>query len=117
MIPSTYQAFQVLRFGGPDVLEFKTLPTPQPGADEALVRIHAAGINFVDNYQRSGHYPGELPFIPGNEGTGEIVAVGSNVPQARLGQRVAWAQIRGSYAEYAVVPAARLVEEGAPGGR
>ena len=109
MIPTHYRAFQVPRFGGPEVLELKTLPTPTPGPGQALVRIHAAGLNFVDNYQRSGHYPGDLPFIPGNEGAGEIVALGPDVPAARLGQRVAWAQVRGSYAEYAVVPAARLV--------
>ncbi len=109
MLPTHYRAFQVPRFGGPEVLELKTLPMPKPGAGEALVRIHAAGINFVDNYQRTGHYPGELPFIPGNEGAGVIVAVGPDVPESRVGQRVAWAQIRGSYAEYAVVPSARLV--------
>jgi NADPH:quinone reductase len=108
-IPTHYRAFQVPRFGGPEVLELKTLPMPKPGSGHALVRIHAAGVNFVDNYQRSGHYPGELPFIPGNEGAGEIVAVGPDVPASRVGQRVAWAQVRGSYAEYAVVPAARLV--------
>lgn len=109
MIPKQYRAFHVTRFGGPEVLELKTLPTPTPSLGQALVRIHAAGINFVDNYQRSGHYPGELPFIPGNEGAGEIVAVGADVPVTRVGERVAWAQVRGSYAEYAVVPAARLV--------
>ncbi len=109
MIPTQYRAFQVPRFGGPEVLELKTLPVPKPAAGEALVRIHAAGVNFVDNYQRSGHYPGQLPFIPGNEGAGEIVAVGPDVPESRIGQRVAWAQVRGSYAEYAVVPSARLV--------
>ncbi len=108
-IPTHYRAFQVSRFGGPEVLELKTLPMPKPAAGEALVRIHAAGLNFVDNYQRTGHYPGELPFIPGNEGAGEIVAVGSGVAESRLGQRVAWAQVRGSYAEFAAVPAARLV--------
>ena len=110
MLPTHHRAFQVPRFGGPDVLELKTLPMPAPGPGQALVRVHAAGINFVDNYQRSGHYPGELPFIPGNEGAGEIVEVGADVSAARVGERVAWAQVRGSYAEYAVVPAARLVQ-------
>src|SRR5882757_4502333 len=108
-IPTQYRAFQVPRFGGPEVLELNTLPMPKPGVGEALVRIRAAGLNFVDNYQRTGHYPGELPFIPGNEGAGEIIAVGPGVAESRIGQRVAWAQVRGSYAEYAVVPAARLV--------
>jgi NADPH2:quinone reductase len=87
----------------------KTLPMPPLGKGQALVRIHAAGINFVDNYQRTGHYPGDLPFVPGNEGAGEIVAVGPDVPASRVGERVAWAQIRGSYAEYTVAPSVRLV--------
>lgn len=109
MIPTHHQAFHVTRYGGPEVLELKTLPVPQPGAGEALVRVRAAGVNFVDNYQRSGLYPGEIPFVPGNEGAGEIVAAGADVPSTRIGQRVAWASVRGSFAEYAVVPAARLV--------
>lgn len=109
MIPTHHQAFHVTRYGGPEVLELKTLPVPKPGPGEALVRVRAAGVNYVDNYQRTGMYPGEIPFVPGNEGAGEIVAVGPNVPPSRVGERVAWASVRGSFAEYAVVPAARLV--------
>lgn len=96
-------------YGGADVNALATLATPQPKAGEALVRVHSAGVNFIDVYQRTGIYPGELPCTPGVEAAGEVVALGEGVTGLALGQRVAWAGVKGAFAEYAAVPAARLV--------
>ena len=85
------------------------LPVPQPKAGEALVRIGAIGVNFIDVYHRTGRYPGNLPFTPGMEAAGIVEAVGPDVADLKPGDRVAYAQTLGSYAEYAVVPAAKLV--------
>jgi NADPH:quinone reductase len=100
---------QITSVGGPEVLVYTELPERAPGAAEALVRVHVAGVNFVDVYQRSGHYAGKVPFTPGVEGVGVVEAVGAGVTEVKVGDRVGWVMIRGSYAELAVVPARRLV--------
>ena len=104
------KAIQVSRVGGPEVLKLVNLPTPDPKPNEALVQIKAAGVNFIDVYFREGRYPAPLPFINGQEAAGIVVAVGSDVRTLRLGDRVAYSNVLGSYAEYAAVPADRLVK-------
>jgi NADPH2:quinone reductase len=95
--------------GGPENLVYMDLPTPEPGEGEALVKLEAIGVNFVDVYYRMGLYKApESPVRLGNEGAGTIVAVGKGV-DLPLGQRVAYAMTRGSYAEYAVAPVKSLV--------
>lgn len=103
------KAIQVRRTGGPEVLETADLPVPTPKPNEALVKIAASGVNFIDIYQREGRYKVPMPFIPGQEGAGTVTEVGSEVQSIKQGDRVAWAGILGSYAEYAAVPADRLV--------
>lgn len=102
-------AIQVSKPGGPEALEYVEIPTPQPKAGEALVRLEVIGVNFVDVYHRTGLYPLPLPFTPGSEGAGVVEAVGESVDVVKKGDRVAWAMAPGSYAEYAVVPAWKLV--------
>jgi NADPH2:quinone reductase len=103
------KAIQVARTGGPEVLTLVDVPVPDPKANEALVQIKAAGVNFIDVYFCEGRYPAPLPFINGQEAAGVVVAVGSDVTTLRLGDRVAYTGGLGSYAEYAAVPAERLV--------
>lgn len=103
------RAIRVSTFGGPETLVPEELPLPEPGPGQARVRVEASGINFIDVYQREGRYQGPLPFTPGNEGAGVVEAIGDEVTEVAPGDRVAWAQVRGSYAEYAIVPAERLV--------
>jgi len=95
--------------GGPEVLRPVDLPDPVPGPGQALVRIEAAGVNFIDIYQRSGLYKVPLPYVPGLEGAGTVVSVGPDAPQVRAGDRVGWTGTPGAYASLAVVPAERLV--------
>src|SRR3977135_2185740 len=104
------KAIQVSQVGGPEVLKLVDLPVPDPKPNEALVQIEAAGVNFVDVYFREGRYPAPLPFISGQEGAGLVVAVGPDVTTLRLGDRVAYTESLGSYAEYAAVPADRLIK-------
>jgi len=104
------KAIQVSRVGGPEVLKLVNLPTPDPKPNEALVQIKAAGVNFIDVYFREGRYHAPLPFINGQEAAGVVVAVGSDVRTLRLGDRLAYTNVLGSYAEYAAVPADRLVK-------
>ena len=104
------RAIQVTRPGGPEALGMAELPAPDPGAGEVRIRIEAAGVNYIDIYQRTGLYPLELPFTPGMEGAGVVDAVGDGVTEVSAGARVAYAMNVGSYAEYAVVPAAAVVE-------
>ena len=104
------QAIQVAKVGGPEALTLVDVAVPDPKADEALVQIKAAGVNFIDVYFREGRYPAPLPFIDGQEGAGIVVAVGTDVTTLRLGDRVAYSGALGSYAEYAAVPADRLVK-------
>lgn len=103
------QAITVERLGGPEVLEWQRLAKPEPAAGHLLVRVAAAGVNFIDVYQRSGLYPMELPFIPGLEGAGEVIAAGDGVADFAPGDRVAWCDVGGSYAEVTAVSAARAV--------
>ena len=104
------KAIQVKQVGGPDAMELVELPVPEPKAGEAVVKIVAAGVNFIDVYFREGRYKTVLPFVPGQEGAGEVVAVGRDVTSVQVGDRVAYAMVQGSYAEYAAVPADRLVK-------
>ncbi len=103
------KAIQIKQTGGPEVLEYVDLPTPEPKPNEAVVKIAASGVNFIDVYQREGRYKLPLPFIAGQEGAGVVTAVGADVKSVRSGDRVAFCGVQGSYAEYAAVPADRLV--------
>ena len=102
-------AIQLTQTGGPDVLILTELPTPSPKAGEALIRLTAIGINYIDTYHRSGLYAVPLPFVPGSEGAGVIEQVGDGVTGLAVGQRVAFATQSGAYAEYATVAADKLV--------
>ncbi len=109
------KAIAIERNGGPDVLTLGDVATPTPGPGEALVRIEAAGVNYIDVYFRMGTYPAPgFPFVVGQEGAGVVEALGPDVTELHVGDRVAYAGVMGSYAEYAKVPAARLVR--VPGG-
>lgn len=103
------KAIRVHTFGGPEVLRYEEVPLPEPGPGEARVKLEAAGVNFIDVYHRTGQYKGEPPITPGVEGAGVVDAVGPGVSEVRPGERVAYVMHRGSYAEYAVVPAWKLV--------
>jgi len=103
------KAVRVHRFGGLEVLQSDDLPAPAPGHDEARVKIEAIGVNFIDVYHRTGQYRGALPLTLGQEAAGTVDAVGPGVADVRPGDRVAYAMTQGSYAEYALVPAWRLV--------
>lgn len=104
------KAIQVTQTGGPEVLTLTELPTPTPKAGEALIRLTAIGVNYIDTYHRTGLYPLPLPFIPGTEGAGVIEALGAGAAGLKIGQRVAYyVTSPGSYTEYAVVPADKLV--------
>ena len=104
------QAIQVSQVGGPEVLTPADLPVPSPKPDEAVVRIKAAGVNFIDVYFREGRYPTSLPFVNGQEGAGVVTEVGREVTTIQPGDRVAYTGALGSYAEYTAVPASRLVK-------
>src|ERR1035437_748953 len=104
------KAIQVKRTGGPEVMELVDLPVPQPKSNEAVVKIEAAGVNFIDVYNREGRYPAPLPLVLGEEAAGVVSAVGSEVHEVAVGDRVAYTFALGSYAEYAAVPADRLVK-------
>ena len=103
------KAIQVKQPGGPEALELVDLPVPQPKANEAVVKLTASGVNFIDVYQREGRYKVALPFIAGQEGSGTVAAIGSDVKSIKAGDRVAWTSVQGGYTEYAAVPADRLV--------
>src|SRR5258707_559940 len=104
------QAIQVKQFGGPEAMELVEIPVPQPQPNEAIVKIQAAGVNFIDIYNREGRYPNPLPLIPGQEGSGVVTALGSDARGLAVGDRVAYCAVLGSYAEYAAIPADRLVK-------
>jgi NADPH:quinone reductase len=104
------KAIVVERTGGPEVLQVREVPTPEPGPGEVRIRQHAVGVNFIDVYYRMGLYKAaSLPFVPGVEGAGVIEAVGSGVSELRPGQRVAYPMVQGAYAEERVIPAAKVV--------
>jgi NADPH2:quinone reductase len=104
------KAIRVDAPGGPEVLRLAEVPPPMPVAGQVVVRVEAAGLNFIDVYQRTGLYPVPLPATPGLEGAGVIEALGSGVSGLAAGDRVAWSSTLGSYAEQVVVPADRLVK-------
>jgi NADPH2:quinone reductase len=104
------RTIQVREPGGPEKMELVEVPTPSPGPKQALVRIAASGVNFIDVYFRIGLYKADLPIALGSEAAGTVEAVGAEVTEVAAGDRVAYAMARGSYAEYAVVPAAQLVK-------
>ena len=101
---------QVKEHGGPEKMEVVDVPKPAPGPKQALVKLAASGVNFIDVYFRTGLYKADLPVTLGNEGAGTVESVGADVTEVAPGDRVAYAMARGSYAEYAVVPAAQLVK-------
>jgi NADPH2:quinone reductase len=103
------RAIRIHEYGGPDVLRYEETALPEPGAGEARVKIDAVGINYIDIYQRKGQYPDPLPVIPGREAAGVVDAVGAGVSDLTPGTRVVYAMHVGAYAEYAVIPARRLV--------
>jgi NADPH2:quinone reductase len=103
------KAIRVNEHGDPEVLSYEDVPDPEPGPGEARVRLAASGVNFIDVYQRIGLYPKETPFTLGQEGAGEVDALGEGVEDLSVGDYVAFASAMGAYAEYAVVPAERLV--------
>ena len=103
------KAIQVQKTGGPEVLTLVDLPVPKPKANEAVVKIAASGVNFIDVYFREGRYPAALPFTDGQEAAGAVAEVGGDVKSVKVGDRVAYSNVMGTYAEYAAVPADRLV--------
>lgn len=103
------KAIRIHNHGGPEVLTYEDVPAPEPKVGEARVKIEASGVNFIDIYHRTGLYPMNRPCILGSEGAGVVDAVGEGVTEVKQGDRVAYAMIPGSYAEYAVVPAGKLV--------
>jgi NADPH2:quinone reductase len=104
------KAIVLRRTGEPEVLEYEDVPNPSPKADEALVQTAAVGVNFIDVYHRTGVYPLSLPLVPGMEAAGTVAAVGAEVKDVKVGDRVAWAMNLGAYAEQAAVTAWRLVK-------
>jgi NADPH2:quinone reductase len=103
------KAIQITKTGGPEVLEVRDIAVPAPGAGEALVRVGACGVNFIDVYFREGRYPATLPYTLGQEAAGTVSAVGDGVTTVKVGDRVAWTSVPGTYAEFALAPANRLV--------
>jgi len=103
------KAIRIERFGGPEVLRLAEVGERTPGPGEVVVRVAAAGVNFIAVYHRTGLYPNTLPFTPGLEGAGEVTAVGPDVGRPAVGDKVAWTSVPGSYAESAVLPADRVV--------
>jgi NADPH2:quinone reductase len=103
------KAIQVQQCGGPEQLRYVDAPVPEPGPKQARVKIIASGVNFIDVYFRMGLYKADVPFVPGMEAAGLVDAVGPEVTEVAAGDRVAYAMQRGSYAQYAVVPAWQLV--------
>ncbi|MDQ3912445.1 MAG: quinone oxidoreductase [Actinomycetota bacterium] len=103
------KAVRVSEYGGPEVLSYEDVATQEPGPGQARVRLAASGVNFIDIYQRTGTYPMDPPFTLGQEGAGEVEAVGEGVEEVSPGDYVAFAGVMGSYAEYIVAPVERLV--------
>lgn len=104
------RAIRVHAPGEPDVLQLEGVPDPSPGPGEVLVRVEAAGVNFIEIYQRSGQYPLPMPMTPGAEGAGVVVAIGDGVTHVTVGDRVASVNLSGAYAELACAAATRVVK-------
>ena len=103
------KAIRIHETGGPEVLRLEEVPDPQPGPGDAVVRLEAIGLNFIEVYHRTGLYRSALPFTPGGEGAGRVVAVGQDVSGIKPGDRVASTSLRGSYGELAWAPIDKLV--------
>jgi len=103
------KAVRIQTPGGPEAMRYEDAPQPTPQAGEALVKVDAAGINYIDVYFRTGLYKANLPLTIGMEAGGTVTAVGANVTEVKVGDKVAYTGVPGAYAEYAVVPSARLV--------
>jgi NADPH2:quinone reductase len=103
------KAIELLETGGPEVLELRETPIPTPGDGEVLIDVAASGVNFIDLYVREGRYGNKPLFIPGQEAAGTGVALGADVSHLKEGDRVAWCSVLGTYAEYALAPASRVV--------
>src|SRR3954447_11587446 len=103
------KAIRVSQTGGREVLQYVDIDMPKPAPGEALVRIEAIGVNFIDGYHRTGLYKMPLPFTPGSEAAGIVEEIGEGVDSVKRGDRVAYAMVRGAYAEYAIAPADKLV--------
>ena len=104
------KAVRVHAVGGPEVLQYEDVPLTAPGAGQAQVKVEAIGLNFIDCYFRAGLYKAALPFIPGSEAAGTVSAIGPNVTEVKVGDRVAYAPVMGAYAEHTIVPANRLLK-------
>src|SRR6266542_1379233 len=104
------KAIRIHAPGGPEALKFEDVPEPTPATGQALVKLDAAGVNFIDVYFRTGQYKASLPLTVGLEGAGTVTAVGPGVADVKVGDRVAWTGVAGSYAQMNVVPADRLVK-------
>ena len=103
------KAIRIHEHGGPDTLRYEDVPDPKPRDGEALVKLEAIGLNYIDTYHRTGLYPLGLPFIPGLEGSGIVEAVGSGVSEVGVGDRVAYGSVPNSYADFVVAPGEELV--------
>jgi len=103
-------AIRINQHGGPEVMRWESVDVGQPGQGQVKLKQHAIGVNFIDIYQRAGLYKMSLPFVPGSEGAGEVVAVGPGVSEFKVGDRVAYAGAPGAYAEERLAPADRLVK-------
>jgi len=103
------KAIRIHKYGGPEALTYEEIPVPEPKAGEARIKVEAIGLNYIDVYQRTGLYPLQTPFTLGREAAGTVDAVGPNATEVKVGDRVAYAMEPGAYADYAVVPAWKLV--------
>jgi NADPH2:quinone reductase len=103
------KAIRVQQTGGPEVMESAEVPVPQPKPAEALVKVSVAGVNAIDGYFRDGRFRTPLPLIPGQEGAGVVTAVGAQAKTVKVGDRVAWSGVLGSYADFVVSPEEHLV--------
>lgn len=103
------KAIRIHQYGGPEVLQLDQVDVPRPGPGEVRVMVRAAGVNFIDIYQRKGQYKGQLPFTPGSEAAGEVHALGEGVTGLEVGDPVAYAMHLGAYAQFAIVPAWKLI--------
>jgi NADPH2:quinone reductase len=104
------KAIQIRKNGGPEVMALTELPVPEAAAGQAVVKVEAAGVNFIDVYQRNGLYSVQLPYVLGMEGSGTVGRIGSGVDTLAVGDRVAWSAAPGSYAEYVAAPVDKLVK-------
>src|SRR6266481_8798409 len=103
------KAIELTETGGPEVMHLREIPTPIPQESEVLIRVAVTGVNFIDLYIREGRYGNQPPFTPGQEAAGTVAAVGEGVTTVKTGDRVAWCSVLGTYAQFALAPADRVV--------